>query len=1028
MISRPHVVVLAIAVMASLLTGASCATSTRTPDIAGSEQAADVIRTFEGRGVLADGSRPTPAAEALTRFRMRDGMAIELVAAEPKVEQPLFLTWDSRGRLWVVQYRQYQFPAGVRIVEYDDHLRARFDRLPLPPPQGVRGNDIVSVFEDTDGDGRYDTRKDVLTGLNIATSVAVGAGGIWVANPPYLLFYPDADGDDVPDGDPVVKLSGFGIEDTHAVMNSLTWGPDGWLYGANGSTTTGRVQNPATGETVVWQGQMIWRFDPRTERFEIFAEGGGNTFSLEIDAVGQVFSGTNTGRTRGMFYPQGSYGTKAWGKHGPLTNPYAFGYFDHMPHQGDDRRFPQALTIYEDALFPAGYARRIIAPNALHNVVWTSRFERHGSTWRTVDEVPLVESDDHWFRPVYAGVGPDGAVYMADWYDSRLSHVRPVDDWHKTSGRVYRVVPEGQSPRYDAGNLTARPSRELIALFAHPSRLVRRRAVLELGWRRDTATIPALTRLVEAAPANQALEALWALNLLDGLSDDLAREWLSHTSPNVRRWVVRLVGDRGSASTALAAGLASLAVSEPDVQVRVQLAASAKRLPPDIALPILDGLTTHGDDVTDPHQPLMVWWALERHAESGRDAIQRWTARPDVWRRPMFRDQLASRLMRRYAMAGGEANLTSASSLLDRAPDGDMRTALLDAVQVAFDGVPLPPLPPGLSAALDDHARRQGESGLVLRLRRGDESAIDEARAAVLDTRVPTGVRTQLIRQLGETGGAGNIPTLLRLLALDQHSAEKRVALQTLARFDDMAVAQGILARYGSTLPAEHGVRTTAERVLAGRPAWASMMLDAVDRAVVKSRDVSPDVVQLMLAHGDPALDARIRRHWPRIVDAVSDGDLAAQTARIKAALAAGTGAAAAGEVTFATRCASCHTLFDSGGTTGPDLTGYERQNLDFWIPAIIAPGLDIREGYEHFVASMQGGRIVAGVMAELSPRTVTLRDPDGQVHVLDRQHIVRLEASPVSPMPAGLVDDLSDQALRDLFAYLMGPSASGVR
>lgn len=1013
-------ILLPAVVAATWLTAASCATAPREPEIAGSEQAAEVIRTFEGRGALADGSTPTPAAEALTRFRLREGMAIELVAAEPDVEQPLFLSWDSRGRLWVVQYRQYQFPAGVRVVEYDDHLRARFDRMPLPPPQGVRGNDVVSVFEDKDGDGRFESRKDVLTGLNIATSVAVGAGGIWVANPPYLLFYPDANGDDVPDDDPEVKLSGFGIEDTHAVMNSLTWGPDGWLYGANGSTTTGRVTDPASGKVVAWQGQMIWRFHPRTQSFEIFAEGGGNTFSLEIDASGQVFSGTNTGRTRGMFYPQGSYGTKGWGKHGPLTNPYAFGYFAHMAHEGDERRFPQAFTIYEDALFSADYARRVIAPNSLHNLVWTSRLARDGSTWRTVDEPPLVQTDDRWFRPVYAGVGPDGAVYMADWYDSRLSHVRPVDDWHKTSGRIYRLVPDGQVPRYREGDLSRRSSAELIALFTHPSRLVRRRAVLELGWRGDAAAVPTLVRLVDAAPvAQQALEALWALHLLDGLSDEHATRWLGHASADVRRWVVRLVGDRRTASGALAARLAALAGTEPDVQVRVQLAATAKRLPSAVALPIVDALTTWTEDAGDPHQPLMLWWVLEQHAEVGREAVERWLDGGAPWSRPLFRDALATRLMRRYAMAGGDANLASAARLFEGAPDA-ARSGLLEALQAAYEGVPLPTLPRVLAAALDEHARRQGESGLVLRLRRGDASAVEEARAAVLDASVPTGVRTQLIRQLGDAEGPASVPTLLRVLSLDQSSAEKRVALQTLARFDEVAVAQGILARYGSTLPAEHSVRSTAERVLAGRPAWAAMMLDAVDRAIVKARDLSADVVQLMLEHHDPALEARIRRHWPRIVDAVSDVDLASETTRLKGALAGGTGSPAAGEVTWTARCAACHTLFGKGGTVGPDLTGYERQNLDFWIPAIVAPALEIREGYEHFVATLQDGRVVAGVMAEQTPRTVTLRDPAGQLHVLDRTKIARLEGSPVSPMPPGLLEGLSDEALRDLFAYMM--------
>ncbi|MEZ6136946.1 MAG: hypothetical protein R3C53_18785 [Pirellulaceae bacterium] len=134
-------------------------------------------------------------------------------------------------------------PAGLKILKYDQHLRAVFDKVPEPPPYGVSGKDVITVFEDTDGDGMFDTSQDVISGLNIATSVQVGHGGIWVLNPPYLLFYPDVDQDDVPDAEPEVHLSGFGLQDTHSVANSLLWGPDGWLYGANGSTTTGTVSS-----------------------------------------------------------------------------------------------------------------------------------------------------------------------------------------------------------------------------------------------------------------------------------------------------------------------------------------------------------------------------------------------------------------------------------------------------------------------------------------------------------------------------------------------------------------------------------------------------------------------------------------------------------------------------------------------------------------------------------------------------------------------------------------------------------------
>src|SRR5690606_23061007 len=165
--------------------------------------------------------------------------------SEPLVNQPLEISFDTKGRMWVVHYNQYPFPEGVKITGLDNHLRLQFDRVPEPPPAGLKGADKITIFEDTDGDGTFDKSTDGVTGLNIATSAVQGRGQIWVLNPPYLISYPDPDGDGVPDGDPVVHLSGFGLQDTHAVANSLRWGPDGWLYGAQGSTATSSVNSPA---------------------------------------------------------------------------------------------------------------------------------------------------------------------------------------------------------------------------------------------------------------------------------------------------------------------------------------------------------------------------------------------------------------------------------------------------------------------------------------------------------------------------------------------------------------------------------------------------------------------------------------------------------------------------------------------------------------------------------------------------------------------------------------------------------------
>src|SRR5919204_2353101 len=151
------------------------------------------------------GDKVSRADEALRAFKTIDGLTMELVASEPVIRQPIDLHFDDRGRLWVVQYLQYPFPAGLTITSYDQYLRARYNAVPAAPPNHVRGADKITVLEDTDGDGRFESHKDVITGLNITTSVLTGRGGLWVMNPPYLLFYRDRSGDGLPDGDPEVR-------------------------------------------------------------------------------------------------------------------------------------------------------------------------------------------------------------------------------------------------------------------------------------------------------------------------------------------------------------------------------------------------------------------------------------------------------------------------------------------------------------------------------------------------------------------------------------------------------------------------------------------------------------------------------------------------------------------------------------------------------------------------------------------------------------------------------------------------------
>jgi|694.fasta_scaffold00589_28 putative heme-binding domain-containing protein len=1039
----------------------------RISELAGNAQVAEILRNRPGRGVMADDSNPTAPHDALATFRLSEDLSIELVASEPEISQPLFLSWDSAGRMWVVQYRQYQYPAGLKVVRFDQHLRAVYDRQPPPPPDHVPGADIITVFEDTDGDGSYDQHRNVIEGLNIATSVAVGRGGIWVLNPPYLLFYPDADQDTLPDADPEVHLSGFGLQDTHSVANSLLWGPDGWLYGANGSTTSGRVASAAT-SAVEFEGQCIWRYHPATRHFEIYAEGGGNTFSLDIDAGGRVFSGTNGGGTRGWYYPQGSYSQKNWGKHGPLTNPYAFGFLDPMKLSGDQRRFPQAFLIYEGGLLGKRYEGCVIAPNSMHNLVWLSRREPDGSTFQTTDQPNLLESADRWFRPVYAGVGPDGAVYLADWYDTRLSHVSPMDDWHKSSGRIYRVAPgihdSTNSPsetNHSAYRLSLLPVQNLLSMddsqlldcLSHPNKWTRQRAAMEIGWRNRLTLAPQLIRVIDQ---QSSLEALWALNGLGQLTSQLATKWCSHPSPDIRRWVVRLLGDRRESLTSLI----DMPENEPDAQVRSQLAATAKRIDASTALPLIGKLLLHPEDATDPHIPLMIWWALEAHADEFESVLQLLT-QADLWQSSIMTDFLAERLTQRYASQSSSQGLERCSRLLDLPLQPSQRSKLILGINKAFQGRTLPVrLPENVRRAIDEYRQSLGQSGSLLAARQGDTQALTQLYQWLQDDSQDMSVRLECAEILGQRGYSDAVDTLLRLATgqYTQEPALQRVALQSLIHFDGQHIGSVLVRHFDSTISAEHDLRDTACRTLSARKPWALSLLQEIDQWRIRKQDIPPDVISQLRLHSDPQVASLVDQIFGQST-AISEPEQLVEMERLTELLqpllpsarhpstpvdvsfspgasdnsneipfkSSGTQGNSTlnpeGQLLYMQRCGKCHQLFGAGERIGPPLDNYDRQNLKFWLTAIVAPSAEIREGFQSYSLVTDDGRVLTGMIAAQDLKSTTLQTADQQLITVAKENILELQAMQVSLMPQGTLSDLNDQQIRMLFQYLSSPA-----
>jgi len=986
----------------------------------GNEDVKRIMETFEGKGTLKDDTPPTSPQDALKKFKLREGLTIDLMASEPETEQPLFMSWDSRGRLWVTLYRQYQFPAGLKVVKYDQHLRAVFDKVPEPPPKGVKGADKVVVFEDTDGDGKYDRNKVVLDGLNIATAALKGDGGIWVLNPPYLLFYPDANDDDIPDGDPEVCLSGFGLEDTHAVANSLRFGPDGWLYGANGSTTTGNVSSKVT-KNIKWEGQCIWRYHPRTHVFEIYGEGSGNPFSIEIDSVGRFFASTNA-TARGMHYDQGMYGEKNFGKHGPLTNPYSFGWFPHMDTKGEAKRFSQAILVYDGGLMADTLGGRYIAANSLQNLVYVDKLVPVTSTYLAEDQPKLLTCEDRWFRPVDMKVGPDGAIYMADWYDTRLSHVRPVDDWHKTSGRIYRVRPTTATMALKPFDLHKATTTELVKTLNHPERWFRNQAAFELDWRGDKSALPELEKLARDPKNKHAIDALFAIHMLGGLHDDLAVDLLKHPDPYVRRWTVRCLGDAGVVSTMAAAALKELALREEHPEVRVQILSSAKRLPVEVTLSLVRVMMERETDMTDQRIPLVLWWALESKVKCNPEQVLALFEDANIWDLKLARAYGAHHLAKRWAMAGGKENYDYCARLLALAKREQDREVVVTGIAAAFEGSKIPVLPPSLEVPLQAYLASRLDTDLALGVKTGNDAAGKRALAVISDKAAPLEQRISLIEAFAETDNKAVLPAMLTILNEAEGIPLKKAVLPLASKFDEPKLAETVLKGYEAKYAGDGALQDAAHRMLASRVSWAKLFLKEVDAWHIKAEAVGTDVVHQLGAYDDPEIKATVQKLWKPKNAALNDQQKQAEAERIKAVLRGGSGDPVAGKVLFAQRCALCHQLFSEGGSIGPDLTGYERANPDFWLTGIIAPSIEIREGFGAYVAKLKGGQVLMGILTRQDASAIALKDMASQQHTARTDELESLEASPISLMPEGLLTGLTETELRDLFAYLMKP------
>ncbi|MFY7970198.1 MAG: PVC-type heme-binding CxxCH protein, partial [Pirellulaceae bacterium] len=444
-----------------------------------------------------------------------------------------------------------------------------------------------------------------------------------------------------------------------------TFGPDGWLYGCQGSTVTSNIRG------IEFQ-QGVWRYHPSTDRFELFCEGGGNSWGLDFDAHGHLLYSTNYGGHLLLHGVQGGYYVKSFAKHGNLHNPYAFGYFEHAPHANfTGGHVTVGGMVYQGDLLPESFRGKYVAADLLGHAAYWHEIQPMGSTFATRHGGNLLQSNDPWFAPSDLTIGPDGAITIADWHDARTAHPDPDASWDRSNGRIFRITTWQSPPRAAPFDLSLLTDMQLMDEILHPvsanawkKRRSRQELVRRYGSMAGEEIAPSelpnalIDRCRDAAlqldHPSAALEAIWTWISLKHAraqpieEQDLAR-LLQSPHPSIRFWALRALGDQAlwtdewTISETLAHLLDELSEVEPDLHVRQQLASTAARLPAGVAMPIINAQINRSIDVDDPMLPLLWWWAIERPAIDGWEDVRRRFERPTFWESKLGRDFLLPR-------------------------------------------------------------------------------------------------------------------------------------------------------------------------------------------------------------------------------------------------------------------------------------------------------------------------------------------------------------------------------------------------
>jgi len=968
------------------------------------------------------GLAPEAAAQAMT---LPPGFKATLFAGEPDVKQPIAMALDDRGRLWVAE--AYSYP--IKVPEKN-------------------AKDRILIFEDTNHDGKFDKVKVFKDNLNLVSGLEIGFGGVWVGAAPQLLFIPDRDGDDVPDGEPEVVLDGWGYQDSHETLNSFIWGPDGWLYGCHGVFTHSRVGAPGTPDDKrVPINAGIWRYHPTKRTFEVFAHGTSNPWGFDFNDRGQSFLTACVIPHLWHVIQGGRYQRQA----GPHFNPYTYDdiktiakhrhYVGGNPHGGNGRsdsagggHAHAGAMIYLGGSWPEKYRDQIFMNNIHGARINQDALQAEGSGYSGDRAPDFLLANDIWSQIIYLTYGPDGGVYMIDWYDKNQCHHHDVNAHDRANGRVFKITYSGadapqQTPTTLAdfqGDLKKATNDQLVALQLHTNdwyvrharRILQERAAAKPHVLDGTPALTALEKLsLDHADDTRQLRGMWALHAVG--ADDYSRTFkaLKSSSPYVRGWAVQLVCEEGKICASCQKWLEDLAAQDPSPIVRKYLASAAQRLPLAGRVALIKALTAHSEDAADHNLPLLYWYAAESLVPDRIDDALAVLAGAKI---PLVRDFL----IRRLAQTGEPAILDKllTQALPATKPAAEQR-GVLRGVNEGLKGRRTVAMPdawkaiyPQLAQSADAGVRSEA---LALAMTFGDPLAVAAQRKLLADGATPMAARLEALQALVKINAAGLAPTLQGLIRDPQLGPP---AIRALAAYDDAGTPTILLAALDA-LGAE--AKRDALSTLCARPTFAEALLNAVETKKLPATALTADLITQMRNLKRPALDDRITKVWGAVRDTPEDKKK--EIERLKKLLAANPKAENKPEVTlgravFTNTCQNCHMLFAVGQNIGPDLTGSNRANLDYVLSNIVDPSALVGKDYQSHVISLNSGRVLTGIIKAEDNQSLTLATATETV-VVPKNEIDEHVLSEKSLMPDGQHTQMTERELRSLVAYLASPS-----